>query len=73
MAKDKKQTKAVFLKRLDAALAKVNQEISGNAKGSKFASGLANEGYAGGYAAALRDVQAMMTHGYPADTRHYWS
>ena len=61
-----------FLRRLNAALEKVNSEIGANAKGGKFGAGLANEGFAGGYAEALRDVDAILRHGYPSDTRGYW-
>lgn len=47
-------TKAKLLKRLDKAAKAVEREISANAQGGKFASGLANEGWAGGYQQALR-------------------
>lgn len=55
-------TKAKLLKRLDKAAKAVEREISANAQGGKFASGLANEGWAGGYQQALRDVDAL--HAY---------
>ena len=62
-----------FLKRLDKALAKVNADISANSQGGgMFARGLANEGFAGGYAEALRDVDAVLRHGHPSDRRRYW-
>lgn len=61
------------LKRIDAARQQVLAEISRNAsQGGKFAAGLANEGFAGGYLAALDDVEAALRHGYPNDRRGYW-
>jgi hypothetical protein len=64
--------KREFLKRIEAARSRVNSEISGNAKGGHFAAGLSSEGYAGGYRDALNDVEALLRHGYPNDTRGYW-
>lgn len=62
-----------FLKRLASARKNVAAEISGISNGgSLFARGMANEGYAGGYKAALDDVQAMLVHGHPSDQRRYW-
>jgi hypothetical protein len=61
-----------FLKRLDLALKNVNGEIGEFSKHSRIASGLSTEGYAGGYAQALRDVEAMLRHGHPNDPRGYW-
>lgn len=62
------------LKRIDAARKRVQAEISGNASdGGKFARGLANEGFAGGYLAALDDVEAALRHGYPSARPNYWS
>lgn len=59
-----------FLKRLDAARERVSRETTGNARrGSMFARGLANEGYAGGYAAALRDLDSVLRDLPPADSR----
>jgi hypothetical protein len=56
--------KAEFLKRLEKARAAVAQEIKGNGSdGSKYARGLAGEGFASGYKTALDDVEAMLTHG----------
>jgi hypothetical protein len=63
-----------FLLRLRKARQAVDQEITGNgSSGDKFARGLANEGYAGGYRQALEDVEAMLRHGYPGDPRRYWA
>lgn len=67
-----------FLKRLDQALANVNADIGalarsrGPGEDGRFARGLANEGFAGGYAEALRDVDAIIRHGHPRDDRRYW-
>jgi hypothetical protein len=65
--------KREFLKLLDEALRRVNADISVNSKdGGMFGRGLANEGFAGGYAEALRDVDAVLRHGHPSDRRGYW-
>lgn len=62
-----------FLKHLANARKNVAAEIRGNSEdGSLYARGMANEGYAGGYRAALDDVEAMLTHGHPGDQRRYW-
>lgn len=62
-----------ILRSLRKAQEQVLAEISDNgARGGMYASGLASEGYAGGYLAALADVEAMLTHGFPSDTRGYW-
>lgn len=63
-----------ILRALKKAQVAVAREIEANSvNGGKFGGGLANEGFAGGYQAALRDVEAMLTHGYPNDVRGYWS
>ncbi|CAN7605000.1 hypothetical protein [Bosea sp. LjRoot237] len=36
------------------------------------AAGLSSEGFAGGYLAALYDVEAALSHGFPSDHRGYW-
>ncbi len=41
--------------------------------GSLYARGLASEGYIGGYAQALADVQAMMDGVPPGDPRGFWT
>jgi hypothetical protein len=64
--------KAPFLALLAKVHHVVSEEITGNAQGGGYRAGLANEGYAGGYLAALQDVEAMMTHGHPSDSRYYW-
>lgn len=65
--------KRAVLKRIALARKRVNAEISANAtNGGRFGAGLANEGWAGGYAQALNDVEAALIHGYPNDPRHYW-
>lgn len=65
--------KRVVLKRIHAVQKIAEADISGHAQGGKVASGLSNEGFAGGYLAALRDVEAALIHGYPTDTHRYWS
>jgi hypothetical protein len=35
--------------------------------------GLASEGFAGGYAEALRDMDAVLRHGHPTDRLRIWS
>ena len=61
------------LKRIAVARDRVRAEIANNAAhGGKFAAGLASEGYAGGYLAALDDVEAALRHGHPTDHRGYW-
>lgn len=62
-----------FLKRLNAASKRVQDRISAISRdGGKYGAGLSTEGFDGGYAAALRDVHALLTHGYPNDDRGYW-
>jgi len=57
---------------LDRAQTNVQKEIESSAKsGGKFARGLSGEGYAGGYAQALADVQIALNGGKPC-TRGYW-
>jgi hypothetical protein len=63
---------AAKIKRIRAALARVNREISLNAQGGKFASGLASEGYAGGYADALNDVLLLIQGDCVPNRRDYW-
>lgn len=63
--------KPELLRRLRLARDVVMSEISGNRRG-KDGTGLASEGYAGGYRDALNDVEAVLTHGCPADHRRYW-
>ena len=54
------------------ALAEVNREISLTAsRGGKYAGALAGEGYAGGYADALMDVELLLS-GYMPSRRGYW-
>lgn len=57
---------------LQRARRKVQKEIEGNAAGGgKYARGLANEGYAGGYEQALSDVMLALD-GIGPSTRGYW-
>ncbi|ABS14237.1 hypothetical protein I6H96_02560 [Brucella anthropi] len=64
--------KRVVFKRIAAVREILKNEISANARGGKYASGLASEGFAGGYLMALDDVEAALTHGLPSDHRGYW-
>lgn len=66
-------TRPQFLKRLRLAATAVEAEISANRGDSMFGRGISAEGYAGGYRDCLADVQAMLTHGHPSDSRRYWS
>jgi len=61
------------LKRMKAVRAVVMAEIKGNSdRGGIYASGMANEGFAGGYLQALDDIEAALRHGHPGDHRRYW-
>lgn len=60
------------LKRIEAARKRVADEIAVNASKGMFGAGLATEGFAGGYLAALDDVEAALRHGFPTDARGYW-
>lgn len=61
-----------FLRRLHRVMELASRDIGAH-DGSKYAAGLSNEGWSGGYLAALHDVEAALTHGYPADTRAWWA
>ena len=66
-------SKAALLKLLPLVRRQVSAEISDNhASGGLFARGSAGEGYAGGYLAALDDIEAELIHGHPGDHRGYW-
>lgn len=57
---------------LDRAQVNVQKEIAMAANsGGRFAKGLSSEGYAGGYAQALADVQLAL-NGVKPQTRGYW-
>jgi len=59
-------------RKVKKALARVSKEIEDNrGSGDLFSRGLASEGYAGGYAAALRHV-LLALDGTGIDSR-YWS
>jgi hypothetical protein len=65
--------KRVVLKRIDKVAEVVAKDISDSRRGGeKYAAGLSSEGFAGGYLAALRDVEAALRHGYPSDHHGYW-
>lgn len=55
---------------LRKAMQNVNKEIAGMSVG-KYGSGLAVEGYAGGYRDALSDVQLALNNVYPNNSR-FW-
>ena len=61
-----------ILKRLRAAQRAAEADMRSRSVHGKLAGALASEGYVGGYRDALADVEAMMSHGYPADTRGFW-
>lgn len=50
----------------------VQEEMSGGGDGL-YARGLSTEGFAGGYAQALDDIDAALCHGSPSDHRGYWA
>ncbi len=58
-------------RQLNIAYENVSKEISNTAKGGFYASGLASEGYAGGYRQALSDVQLAL-NGCPPSNSRYW-
>ncbi len=62
-------TKGIKKQLIKAGL-KVGKEIEDNSREGSFASGLASEGYAGGYAQALEDVMLAL-NGVNPNTR-YW-
>lgn len=64
-------TKKEQLKRIDAALEKVNAEIADNSVG-KYGRGLASEGYAGGVRDTLNDVKLLLSGIVPNSMRGYW-
>lgn len=47
-------------------------DMAKSAEGSKLSAAMSPEGYTGGYLAALRDVEAVLRHGFPADDRGHW-
>jgi hypothetical protein len=64
--------RTLFIKRLKSAQAKARAAIASH-DGSKYARGLSNEGFDGGYLQALYDVEAMLTHGTPGERkREFW-
>ena len=68
-------TRAQFLRRLVAAERRAEARITAVSRDSPsmWGRGMANEGYDGGYLAALRDVYAVLTHGLPSDDRGVWA
>lgn len=65
-------SKRAVLKRIVAVRKIVAEEIANNARGGGTGAGLSNEGFAGGYIAALDDIDAALRHGSPSDHRGYW-
>lgn len=65
-------SKRALLARIVGARAAASAEIAASASGGKFARGLASEGFVGGYLAAIRDIEALLQHGYPQDARGFW-
>jgi hypothetical protein len=67
--------KKTVLRRIKLVRAVVAEEVSGHSARSDdggFSSGLASEGFSGGYLQALDDVAGALEHGYPSDHRGYW-
>lgn len=65
-------SKRALLALLPDIMREINKDFALRAK-DKVASGMAREGFDGGYLEALQDVEAALRHGYPSDTRNYWS
>lgn len=65
-------TKRQKIAAIRAAMKAVNAEIASNSVG-KFGRGLASEGYAGGYLAALSDALLIFESDTIPNTRHYWT
>jgi hypothetical protein len=66
-----RRTCQAFNARINSVLTKVQEEMTGHGDG-KYARGLSSEGYAGGYAQALRDCSLLACgHALPS-TRNYW-
>lgn len=62
-----------ILRRLRKAQDRVRAEIRGHAsRDGKYATGLAPEGYSGGYEQALMDVELILRGIEPNDRRGYW-
>ena len=64
--------KRVVLRKMRTVRALLMEEIRGNATHGRVAAGLSTEGFAGGYLAALDDIEAALSHGSPSDHRGYW-
>lgn len=60
-------------RRLKLAQKRVRKDISGfAARGGKIATGLASEGWHGGYRQALSDIELLLNGVEPNDDRGYW-
>jgi hypothetical protein len=61
------------MRRLRRACAKIEAKFAVEYKTDRpYQKGMAREGWDGGYLAALQDVEAMISHGHPTDSRGYW-
>lgn len=60
-----------ILRDLKRANEKVAAEISASAAEGRIAAGLSAEGFAGGYQAALQDIELAL-RGYPPTDSRYW-
>ncbi len=58
--------------RIKLALVRIRREITGHAQRGDIAAGLAGEGYAGGYADALMDLQLLLRGIEPCIRPGYW-
>ncbi len=64
-------TKRQFMPVLQRAIREARHNMTLH-RGSLYARGLSTEGFDGGYYQALIDVDALLHHGYPADSRGVW-
>jgi len=60
-----------IVRQLRLASKAVRKEIAGNSIGGKYAAGLAGEGFAGGYLAAIQDVQLAL-NGIRNNNSRWW-
>ncbi len=61
-------------RRLKRVASRVEQDIVANTDtNSLYSRGLSREGYRGGYAQAISDVQLALNGVEPSDNRGYWS
>ncbi len=60
-------------RKLKKAQERVGREIATNSNGGLYARGLAGEGYAGGYSAAISDIMLLLDGCPPCVRPEYWS